>query len=201
MKILQTSKAKRYRERHRHACADCAKLVQRTSTRCRQCEAKVNPKQLEHGYARKGAVHPVHSIWREMIQRCTNPKSKRYATYGDRGIKVCACWIKSFEKFLSDVGPRPTGVGKGGRALYSIDRVDNDGDYKPENVKWSTGSEQQRRTTRNRSLTLKGETMLLCDWARRLGVNHTAITFRLDRMGLSEEETLTRPFRRRARAA
>jgi hypothetical protein len=156
---------------------------------------------LEHGFVRKGAVHPVHRVWREMIQRCTNPKSKRYATYGGRGIKVCARWMNSFEKFLSDVGPRPPGVGKGGRALYSIDRKDNDGDYKPKNVKWSTTIEQSRRTSRSRFLTADGETMLLCDWARRLEVNTSAILFRVNQMGLSEQEALTKPFRRRGRAA
>lgn len=77
-----------------------------------------------------------------MIQRCENPKDPRYARYGARGIKVCQRWKDSFAAFLEDVGPRPEGKGKGGRALYSIDRIENDGDYEPGNVRWATAKTQ-----------------------------------------------------------
>lgn len=79
-----------------------------------------------------------------MIQRCENPKDKRYARYGGRGIKVCQRWKESFAAFLEDVGPRPEGKGPGGRALYSIDRIENDGDYAPGNVRWATTTTQAR---------------------------------------------------------
>lgn len=74
--------------------------------------------------------------WAGMFQRCYNPKNKRYANYGGRGITVCARWTgkDGFVNFLADMGERPEGL--------TIDRKNNDGDYEPDNCKWSTWSEQ-----------------------------------------------------------
>ena len=77
---------------------------------------------------------PEYIAWHNMIQRCTNPKHPRFYCYGARGIKVCKRWFK-FENFLRDVGRRPS-------PGLSIDRIDNDDDYKPGNVHWATFAEQ-----------------------------------------------------------
>ena len=85
-------------------------------------------------------------------QRCTNPNEANYKFYGGRGIKVCDRWLDKvygLQNFINDMGIRPTGKTPQGRAFWSIDRIDKDGDYCPENCKWSTWWEQAKNQ-RNR---------------------------------------------------
>ena len=82
-----------------------------------------------------------HGAWRNMKYRCYNPNSKNYSAYGGRSITVYASWLTSFANFLVDVGKAPT-------INHSLDRIDNDGNYEPSNVKWSTAMEQADNTRR-----------------------------------------------------
>lgn len=77
---------------------------------------------------------PTYEIWYDMIRRCVNPKLKAYPNYGGRGIKVCDRWTK-YENFLEDMGQRPSNK-------YSIDRINNNGNYEPSNCRWTTNEVQ-----------------------------------------------------------
>lgn len=76
-----------------------------------------------------------YKTWKAMIYRCTNPKATGYQYYGGRGIKVCDEWLNSFEAFLNHIGRKP-------HRKFSIDRINNDGNYEPGNVRWATQTQQ-----------------------------------------------------------
>lgn len=122
-----------------------------------------------------------HRVWRGMRHRCSNPKAARYMDYGGRGICVCTRW-GDFAAFLADMGPAPD-------TKHSIDRIDNDGDYGPENCRWATAKQQARNNSRNRMLTFRGETRCLAEWAEQLDLDAGTIYRRL-RAGQTTDEAL-----------
>lgn len=125
-------------------------------------------------------------IWGGMIDRCRRSRSKSFADYGKRGIRVCSRW-RSFENFLADMGPRPSNA-------HSIERKDNDGPYSLKNCAWATRGAQARNTRRTHFLTLRDETLCITDWAARTGISFCCIVSRLNR-GWSVAKTLTMPAR------
>jgi hypothetical protein len=101
-----------------------------------------------HGHASNWEKTSEYHSWQAMWRRCTNPKHKSYADYGGRGIRVCDRW-KDFSKFLEDMGLKP---GRG----FSIDRIENQGNYEPGNCKWSTPKQQagNRRSSNRQAAVL-----------------------------------------------
>jgi hypothetical protein len=126
-------------------------------------------------------------VWAGMCARCRNENHIAYQNYGGRGIKVCNRW-QNFENFLSDMGKRPT-------SRHSIDRIDNGGDYCPENCRWATVKEQNNNARSNRILDFDGKSMNIAQWADFLDISRSAITNRL-RYGWTVERTLSEPVRK-----
>lgn len=147
--------------------------------------------QVTHGHGRRGRKTKENLAWWSMIARCRYPSfGPSFGRYGGRGIKVCRRWQRSFTAFLRDVGPAPT-------RHHSIGRIDNDGDYRPSNVRWVTRMEQARNTRASRYLRHRGQTLTIGEWGTRLGINRQTIGMRLDRYRWSVAKALTTPVRGR----
>lgn len=109
--------------------------------------------------------------WAAMKQRCSNPKNPGYKNWGGRGIKVCDRWLNSFENFHADMGDKPEGM--------SIERINNDGDYCPENCKWVSHKENCRNTRKCRFVEYNGEKKSLGEWCEILGISRAAVNHRV----------------------
>lgn len=135
---------------------------------------------------------PEHRTWSGMIGRC-RPEAERSAHYCARGIKVCERWLNSFEDFLSDMGPRPS-------SKHSIDRINNDGDYEPENCRWATTVQQVRNRRKTIYCTIAGKRMPLGEAYEGSGksVPYTTVIGRL-RKGWEIGAALNTPALRNAR--
>jgi hypothetical protein len=119
-----------------------ASRLKRGETRSCTCLQKTH--NLKHGHARDTAKKtPEYTAWTHMKDRCSSPGHPQFKDWGGRGIRVCARWADSFATFLADVGPRPS-------PDLSLDRIDNDGNYEPGNVRWATRSQQQSNQRRGK---------------------------------------------------
>lgn len=136
----------------------------------------------KHGLKpRRAATDPTYSTWCAMWTRCTNSKQRGWERYGGRGIKVCDRW-KDFAAFLEDMGERPKGC--------TLDRVDINGDYSPENCRWANVWQQARNRRGSLHVTYNGQTKPLAQWAEELGMVYTTLYNRLYRYGWSIDRAM-----------
>jgi hypothetical protein len=140
-------------------------------------------KTIKHGHAstNNSGASPEYKSWTAMKQRCLNPKNTSYTYYGGRGIKICDRWILSFMDFLKDMGPRPPNK--------TLDRIDNDGNYCPENCRWATNKEQcaNKRPIHGITITANGKTQSLILWAKETGISYSVLNMRITRGWPSED--------------
>ena len=137
---------------------------------------------ITHGFSKERLYH----IWLNMRQRCKNPKHPSYVNYGERGIFVCEEW----DDYLNFRG---WAMSNGYQDDLTIDRIDNDGGYSPDNCRWTGRDIQSHNKRSNRMLTFKDKTQDITQWAEETGISFSAIISRLDKYGWSVEDTLTIP--------
>ena len=143
-------------------------MRQGRSSSCNNC------KNLVHGLAQRSApLSPEYRTWIAMRARCSTKNVAQWQDYGGRGIKVCERWNDP-AAFVADMGLKPT-------PTSSIERIDNDGGYSPENCRWATRAEQMRNTRRNRFFEYNGIKLCVTDWAKRQNISVYTVYHRLRR--------------------
>lgn len=111
------------------------------------------------------ADHPMYSRWRSMKSRVTNKNVPSYPNYGGRGIGMCDRWLSDFWQFVADIGEQPS-------SLHELDRIDNDGDYEPGNIRWVRRAANQRNQRRSCKITLDGVDVPVAVAAHVAGVDY-----------------------------
>jgi len=143
-----------------------------TSCGCYNRERTVET-HTTHGMSRRREQHPIYLAWARMIQRCENPNDPAYKNYGARGITVCEEWhdAKVFIEWA---------LANNWEKGLSIDRIDNNGNYEPDNCRWATWKEQQRNKRNNHLITFNRKTQTLAEWAEEVGVKRHVLNNRIN---------------------
>ena len=134
--------------------------------------------ELNRKMAKKNIKHNKcdsieYSSWKQMMSRCNNPKSTLYYRYGGRGIRVCESW-KDFRNFYKDMGKRPS-------KLYSIERINNNGNYEPNNCKWVTIDEQANNRSTCKYFKYNGIRKNITQWAKEFNIKPNTLVYRIKR--------------------
>lgn len=136
----------------------------------------------KHGLSK----HPLYKTWHNMRSRCKNPNTTKYEIYGGKGVRVCKKWDENFVSFYE------WSMANGYEKNLTIDRIDSDGDYEPDNCRWVDYKTQNNNLKSNHTLTYKGKTLSIYAWAREVGLKENTLSERI-RRGWSVERALTTP--------
>lgn len=153
---------------------DCGKekiILKQNVVRGRIVSCGCQQHKLKHGMA----YTRIHKIWHGIKQRCLNKNNNRFKYYGARGIKICDEWKNDFVSFLNWANS------SGYSDDLTIDRIDVNGDYCPDNCKWSTQKEQVRNCRRNKIINYNGEKYCISELAEKQGINYFTLYSRIKR--------------------
>lgn len=181
---------------HYYLCqCDCGKQTtvaknalttgKQVSCGCYRSEVIKNINKLPDNYLQLG------KIFRGMKARCYNPRSVRYKRYGGRGIKICEEWLQDINTF------RSWAVENGYKPGLSIDRINNDGDYSPDNCRWVQPKDQLSNCSINVFVEFNGKCQTLAQWSRELNIPTSTLHNRIRVHGWPIERALTEPVRSR----
>lgn len=164
-----------------------------TSKSCGCLASELTAKRnYKHGHTKHNNIMtPEFSSWLSMKGRLTDKTYHAREHYIRRGITICDRWLdknNGFKNFYADMGNRPPGT--------SLDRIDNDKGYYPENCRWATHKQQMNNTSSNKMITYKGTTLNQTQWAERLGLPNSNVILKRLKRGWSVEKTLTTPLLR-----
>jgi ribosomal protein S27AE len=156
-------------------CINKEKLTMQTGNK--------NP-TYKHGLTKRGKVIREYKIWADIKTRCFNKNSRVFEHYGGRGISMCERWEKSFEDFLEDMGYAPS-------TKHSVDRIDVNKNYEPNNCKWATKDEQSNNTRSNKFITLDGKTQTYAQWEKELKLRKGTISQRKIQSDWTDKDCLS----------
>ncbi len=148
-------------------------------------KAFTQPLLEKHSNTTHNSKSVEYQAWLDIKARCLNSNHESYKYYGGRGIKIRSRWKKSFKCFLQDIGKKPGNS-------FSIDRIDNNGNYQPGNCKWSTQKQQMRNTRSNYLVTYQGKTQCLTAWEQELNFPRQTFRDRINK-GWSIEKSFETP--------
>ena len=165
---------------HKTAREVCLLYGKTMSCGCLYKETRRKHRAVKHGMARTR----LYSEWNRMIQRCTNPRVDSYARYGGRGISVCQEWSEGFDSFYQ------WAILNNYTDDKTLDRIDYNGNYTPENCRWATFKQQANNKSSNKYITLNDTTKTLMEWCEDLNMPYQTVWRRLYRLGWSPEKAL-----------
>ena len=158
----------------------CLRNGHSTSCGCEQ-KRRAAEAQTIHGLANK---HPLYLTWKNMKKRCNYPSASEYKNYGGRGICVCEEWSNSFQSFYD------WAINNGWSRELTIDRIDTNGNYCPENCRWSTVETQMNNMTKNHYIEYNGDTYTLSTLAKHLDIPYNTVRYRLSNCKWSVEQLI-----------
>ncbi|MBO3398543.1 hypothetical protein JJB71_13440 [Clostridium perfringens] len=188
LKVVKQSHSKNYRRYWECEC-DCGNKTIVTTSRLKNGHTKSCGCLSKEVTTKRNTKHGkrntrIYEIWAGMKKRCLNKKSISYKNYGGRGVSICEEWKNSFEKFYN------WAINNGYNENLTIDRIDVNGNYEPNNCRWCTKKEQSNNKRNNRYITINKETKTLSEWANYYKIKSKVVENRINRYKWSIEEAL-----------